>query len=931
MIRAVDQAIADEVVNERELVQHVAAQTVGRESELAALEAFLGHEASVRALVLTGGLGIGKTTLWECGIAAARARGLRILAARPEDAETRLSFAGLVDLLDGVSAEALTGIPPPQRHALEVSLLRADPAGEPPETRAIVVGFLGALRLLAAAEPLLIAVDDVQWLDSESAHALAFAARRLSDSRVRFLLATRAERPGELERSLASDVTRLDVGPLSAAATRHMLFEQFRLPLPRRVLLRIFEFAQGNPLFALELGRELAAHGSPGIGEELVVPARIEDLLAARVDRLPASARRVVLALGLGGELGLAQLAAIGGVGGLDAALDAGVLLVKRDRVRLAHPLLGAAARHRARAGERRAVHLELTRTIEGEQRRVRHLALAAAEPDAALAATIAAAAARASARHDVEDAVELGGQALRLTAPEAPERADRLIALAEYLDVAGEDQRVTALLAPEIESLPRGALRARAHLLLADGGVPAHTDEIEHHLEWAVTESAGDARLQASALAMMATHLAVTRVQRIRDSEALALEAVRIAGDADADARSVVLFSLAWARSLRGGAIEDLRARPHAVSDARRLHRSLDRVTGVRLMWRGETGAARAILRPLSVLADERDEPASYFVARVHLCELALRAGEWEAAARVLEEWEQSSDGTNGVGPIPARCRALLAAGRGDPAEAERWATAAIADARTSGMRWDELEALRARGIGALLAHEPARAVASLRCVWEITRSEGVEDPGAFPVAPELVEALLANGEPAEALAVTEHLRELAERHDHPWGRVTAKRCGAAVRIASGYEAQAVAALLQAAADYELLGLRFDRARTLLGLGQALSRLKKWGAARDSLEQAATAFEQLASAGWAEQARSKLARVGARRPRPPGELTPSEQRVAALAADGLSNQQIAHALYVTVRTVEAHLTHAYAKLGVRSRSQLAGSALLAR
>jgi DNA-binding NarL/FixJ family response regulator len=209
---------------------------------------------------------------------------------------------------------------------------------------------------------------------------------------------------------------------------------------------------------------------------------------------------------------------------------------------------------------------------------------------------------------------------------------------------------------------------------------------------------------------------------------------------------------------------------------------------------------------------------------------------------------------------------------------------------------------------------------------VWEHAEREGVTDPGVFPVAPELVEALALLGKLDTALEVTERLRELAERQQHPWGLVTADRCNALVHLAApGRPAEdAAAALARAAEDYVRLGLRFDRARSLLSLGRAQRRARKWGAARRSLQEAIAAFAQLGSTGWVEQARSELARVGARRPAPSGELTAAERRVAALAASGLSNKEIAQALYVTVYTVEAHLSHAYTKLGVRSRTQLA-------
>jgi ATP/maltotriose-dependent transcriptional regulator MalT len=328
--------------------------------------------------------------------------------------------------------------------------------------------------------------------------------------------------------------------------------------------------------------------------------------------------------------------------------------------------------------------------------------------------------------------------------------------------------------------------------------------------------------------------------------------------------------------------------------------------------------------LERLREQADERGELPSYAWVQLHLCELELRAGNWAAAARRLDELAHTSEGELFVVPVVPRCRALLSAGRGEPEEAEEFSLEAIARAEAVGTQWDWLEAHRARGLAALLAHDPGRAVESLRTVWEHIVREGVDDPGVFPVAPELVEALLEVGEPAEARAVTARLRRLAEQQEHPWGLVTAARCAALQELASSYDEDAARSLERAAEEYARLGLRFERARSLLAVGRALRRHRKWAASRRALAEAATAFDELDSSGWAEEARSELARVGARRPRAIGELTPAETRVVELAAEGRSNKEIAGILFVSVKTVELHLSHAYATLGVRSRSQLA-------
>jgi DNA-binding CsgD family transcriptional regulator len=255
-------------------------------------------------------------------------------------------------------------------------------------------------------------------------------------------------------------------------------------------------------------------------------------------------------------------------------------------------------------------------------------------------------------------------------------------------------------------------------------------------------------------------------------------------------------------------------------------------------------------------------------------------------------------------------RCRALLAVGRGETGKARPLAVEAIGRAEDLGIRWDLLEALRALGVTALLEHDPDSAADCFRAVWEHTEREGVSEPGVFPVAPDLVEALTELGEDDEARAVGERLQALAERLEHPWALAAAKRCRGELE--------------EAAADFDRLGLRFDRARTLLLLGRTARRRRQWAAARRALEDAAAAFDRLGSPGWADDARAELARVGGRQAKSDGSLTPSERRTAELAAEGLSNKEIARTLFVTVHTVEAHLSRAYAKLGVRKRAQLA-------
>ncbi len=909
-------------------MQGEAARIVGRERELVVLHEFLGGDGPARAIVLVGTPGAGKTTLWEAGVAAARERGLLVLVSRPSGAEAGLSFAALIDLCDGLELGALESVPGPQRVALEVALLRAEPTAVALELRAIALGLLNALRALAANAPLLVAIDDLQWLDRPSAEVLAFVARRLEGERVSFLLAQRPGRRSGLERAFErAGVRRLQVGGLSLGATRRLLSERLGLSLSRGTLRRAVESTLGNPLFALELGRVWVERGVPEIGEDILVPDSVEELLGTRVSRLPAAARKLLLAVALSADPRTRELAAIVGEDALEDAVDRGLLMLEGERVRASHPLLAAVARKRSRPRERRELHRALAELAADDELRALHLAFAADRPDEELAAIVAHAAGSASARGARRDAVLLADHALRLTPPGSVARAERLLALGAYLERAGELHRITDLLTPELGSLPPGAMRARAWLLLAEGASVTTAGEYHRHLDEALVECRDDSWLRAQVLAQKTADMTGAGVLRIEQGEAWGRAAMSAAVRGGPDLERRALYALSWPRALRGHPIDELCQRFSGAADAfGYIAASPHRVAVQRLIWRGEVMLAREELTALSALADERGEPLSYALLRLHLCELELRVGDWEAASRLLSEWAESSDRELLIFPMYERCRALLAAGRGDPAEAERWASETIVAADAMGIGWDKLEALRALGVAALVAHEPERAVESLGEVWEHVEREGVTEPGVFPVAPELVEALAELGEHDAAQAVTRRLWGLADEQRHPWGRVSALRCSAVVRLASGRELEgATAALGVAADDYERLGLRFDRARALLSLGRAQRRGKKWGAARGSLERAVAAFEQLGSEGWAEVARSELARVGARRPTPGGELTRTEQRIVELAASGCSNKEISQTLYVTVHTVEAHLSHAYAKLGVRSRAQLAG------
>ncbi len=696
------------------------AEVVGRSAEIERVEAFATARFSPRALVFDGGPGIGKSTLWEAGVGIARERGVRVVSAAPSGAEAQLSFAALIDLCEGLDLESL---PAPQRSALEVALLRREPAKAPPYPHAI---GLAMRNVLAAHAPVLVAIDDVQWLDPPSAEALAFAARRLEDEPVGFLLARRTGSASVLEEALQPE--RVDVGPLAVGAMRRLLDSRLDLRVPAPLLRRIVDTTLGNPLFALEVGRVLAERGLPSADEDLPVPAAVEDMLGTRVAGLPAATRRLLLAVALSAGLHIDELEAIGTAAAVEDALDADVLRVVHDRVDAAHPLLAAAALARARPTQRRALHAALAAVAREPERRALHLALGTQEPDAALAAEVAAAAARAAARGARREAVALAEQALRLTPADDEQRSERVLTLAEFCENAGERQRVTDVLTPELERLPRGAARVRAWILLAEGGA-VHT-RLDHaaHLERALAAAGRDPGLRGRVLALRALNTAAEGVERIREAEDWALEALPAGPGADC----LALRALGWTRTLRGMPVDDVYAHFTALTAHTAIHLvdSPGPVAALRLAWRGEIDRARDATTAFLNVAGERGEGVAYAWLRLNLTEIELRAGQWDAAERWLDEWGASDEGQFLATPSYQRCRALLAAGRGDASEAERWAAPARAEAEARGYRWQVLEASRALGVAALLAHDPARAAAVLRPVWEHTRARG--DRGA-------------------------------------------------------------------------------------------------------------------------------------------------------------------------------------------------------
>ena len=404
----------------------MASEIIGREAELAKLGRFVdGADGVPATLLMEGEPGIGKTVLWMAAVELARARDLRVLTAIAATADTRLSFAALADLLEPVLGVVLSSLPPPQRRALEVALLLEEAEGSPPDHRAVAFAFLSAVRALSREGPVLVAIDDVQWLDRPSALTVEFALRRLRDEPVLFLLTLRAgeeQPPPGLERALRQrTLRRIAIGALSLGAVHRLLKDALDLVLSRPKLRRIHELSGGNPLFALELGRAVQ-RGAIRLEPGEPLPGSLAAAVHDRLMSLPPQSRAALLAASAMSQptLELVERASDGRAADqLAPALEAHVIELDRNRIRFTHPLLASGIYAEAAPAELHGLHRRLAELVRDPEERARHRALGAEGPDEDVASELERAARHARSRGAFVSSAELAELARRLTPAE--------------------------------------------------------------------------------------------------------------------------------------------------------------------------------------------------------------------------------------------------------------------------------------------------------------------------------------------------------------------------------------------------------------------------------------------------------------------------------------------------------------------------------
>jgi DNA-binding CsgD family transcriptional regulator len=681
----------------------------------------------------------------------------------------------------------------------------------------------------------------------------------------------------------------------------------------------VHEVSGGNPFYALELCRVLPADVDPT--EPLQVPATLERLVRARLGGFPPATRWTLLLASALGRPSAARVAAVGVTADvLEPALAARVVEWADETLRFTHPLLASVVYQTAPTAERRRAHELIAKTAADPISRARHLGLSTERPDAEIAAVLQEAAAVANARGAPIAAAELGEHALRLTPLEAhDERHQRALAAARAHWQAGEPTRARTIADDLLARTGAGPARAEALVLLAELEVFDRSVALLH-------EALAEANIRPALRAAIHTRLAgIGRVTKGREwAEEHAREALELAETLDDDAlRADALGMLAYLRFESGDpAATQLADHAYeaavAAGDAELLQAASVGVAQL-LAWAGETVRARSMLE--SQLRDwsQHDELRSGW-ALWCLSLVELRAGRWPLAAQYAERAREVRAQYEIERPPDYFLIGLVAAHRGELERARAAAEHGRALAARQGALLAGLEALP--GLVDFWRGETAAAVVSFAAAEHTADARGWGEPNMRWWRADYAEALLELGRIDEAQDLLDAWEAEALRVGREYVLAQVTRCRALVAAAKAEIGRAESLLEQAVAQHEAVGDPFGRARALLALGIVRRRARQKRAAREVIESALAGFEEVGAASWAERARRELGRIGGRTHA--DGLTPAERRVADLVAEGRTNREVAARLFLGETTVARHLTHVYAKLGVRSRTELA-------
>jgi DNA-binding CsgD family transcriptional regulator len=899
---------------------------LGRDREREVLDRLLDGVRGGRggALVVHGEAGVGKTALLE--YAAEAGSDFRVTPTSGVEAAMELPYVAVQDLCSPFF-ELMEHLPQPQREALGVAFgLSTGPAPNP-----FLVGLavLGLLAEAADEQPLACIVDDAQWLDDASLRTLAFVARRLLAENIALVLATRE--PGD---ALAG-LPELHVEPLGRRDALALLESVLSAPLDERVLERIVAETHGNPLALLELPRGLSPTqlaGGFGLPQAVPLSASIEESFTRRLATLPPEATRLLLVAAADpvGDPALVWRAAerLGIPESAAHTLESEELLALSPRVVFRHPLVRSAVYGGAGPNERRRVHRALAEATDAEidpDRRAWHRAQAAATPDEDVAAELERSAARAQARGGFAAAAAFLERAVALT-PDRSRKAQRALAAAQTKFHAGALEEALRLLLPA----PVGALdeldRARVELLRAQiafvstrgSGAPVMLLEAARRLAPLAPELAHETYLEALSAAMFAGRLAAPGASPL--DVALAAKAAPRPAVLSGPALLLEGLSTFFCDSYEA-AVPILRRAQSAfevsalpVKDQLRWQ-WLVSISFVHLWddarWEATSELHVQIARETGALS----ELPLALSQRVYA---HLFAGELTAAAVLVDEIRAVTEATGGnLTPYGA---VGLVALRGRKSEAASLIDESRVDAtrRGEGIGVSVLDWAQAVLYNGLGRYDEAR-VAALRAIEYPHDLGGPLNWGVV----EVIEAAVRAGTPELAADARSRLASMAAASGTDWALGVAARSEALLVE----DQQAEKLHLEAIDRLGRTRMAVDLARAHLLYGEWLRRQRRRLDARSQLRMAHDLFSGFGAEAFAERARLELEATGERaRTRTVevlDQLTPQETQIARLAAEGLTNREIAVRLFISASTVEYHLRKAFRKLDVTSRTQL--------
>ena len=905
-------------------------QLVCRAGELDTIADFLQSACVLPSgLIIEGEAGIGKTTLWSAATEQARDLGYCVLPARAGQAESAMEYAAVADLLGDVESSIFVRLPNLQRVAVDRALLRS--GDEDPETdqRAVAAAFLEIVETLAAYVPVLLAIDDYQWLDAPSRAVVTFAARRIK-GRVGVLVTERAE-PGcptalsSLRVGARNDIGRIRLRPFSLGGLHALISGRLGRSLPQPTMVRIAEVSQGNPFYALELARAVDSQ-SPTAEQEL--PRTLAELVRSRVGGLDDEVRDLLLAAACATDPTVDLLAEANCITAaetavlLEAAESKGIIGIEGNRVRFTHPLLATGIYADARPSRRRNLHRSLAQVEALPEARARHLALAATSADAATFEALDAAAEAAWARGTPGAAAELVDLAIGL----GGDTPLRRIRSSRYHFHAGNYRHARALLEPCIPELQPGTLRATAVALLAEMRMyHSSFGQAAEMLRHALDDAESDRALLAQTLILLS--FARVNIGEYDMSRHNAREAVRLTDELDLPALSSQACAMWVMANFMCG--QDV--------DTPRLQRALEledydayvpvpfgasTVNALVLAWTGRLDEARARLSDVRNRCIERGEYGHLLFIDLHSTMNEVWRGNFTEAAQIAKDAMERADQLGGDHAlvIANAIGAVVAAYAGREPEARTHARAATEKANRCDSPRLADQAIMSLGFLEVSLGNNADALTTLQPL--VARFSALPSTEIVTAAflPDAIEAMIALGRRGDAEPLIEALEYHGRRLDRAWILAIGARCRSMMLAAQGHLEAATRMAQQAMSAHESLPMPFERARTQLLLGQLQRRQRQKDAATITLTEALAEFEGMNTPLWTDRTRNELARVSPTRDH---LLSPSEQRVAELAASGLTNRDIGAAVFISPKTVEANLARIYRKLGIHTRAEL--------